>query len=183
MLRSLPSAAALAAALAFLALLAAPHARALDVGDAAPDFALPASDGETYVLSDVLEEGPVVLAWYPQAFTSGCTLECKSFKEDGHRIRAYDVRYFMASVDPPERNRRFARSVGADFPLLSDESRDVARAYGVLHQDRFAFRTNFFIGTDGRILAIQRNVDPRTAARDVAAELAELGIERQPDDG
>lgn len=160
--------------LAFL-LLAGP-AVALDAGDRAPDFALPGADGETYVLSRALEDGPVVLAWYPQAFTSGCTLECRSFREHGDRIRALGVRYFMASVDPVERNRRFARRLGADFPILSDADKAVARAYGVLHQDRFALRTNLFIGTDGTILAVERNVDPRTAAQDVVARLRALGI-------
>ncbi len=156
---------------------------ALSTGDSAPDFELAASDGNTYRLSTVLAElgegGGVVLAWYPRAFTSGCTLECKSFAEDGHLIRAYNVRYFMASVDPLEENKRFATAMKADFPLLSDPDKTVASAYGVLHQNRFAFRVNFYLDASGKILAIDRNVNPASAAPDIAARLAELGFERQ----
>jgi peroxiredoxin Q/BCP len=67
----------------------------------------------------------------------------------------------------------------ADFPLLSDPTRETARAYGVLHQDRFAFRSNFYIDDTGTIVRIDRNVDPATAAGDIARTLAELGFEHR----
>ena len=79
---------------------------ALEAGDPAPDFELPATDGQTYRLSDFEGESSVVLAWFPQAFTSGCTLECKSLAEHGDRLREYNIRYFMISVDPIDENRR-----------------------------------------------------------------------------
>jgi peroxiredoxin Q/BCP len=152
---------------------------ALEEGDHAPDFELRATDGKTYRLRDFIGRSPLVLAWYPQALTCGCTLECKSFTENGHLIRAYDVPYFMVSVDPLEENARFALAMNADFPLLSDPTKDAARAYGVLHQERFAFRTTFYIDQSGTILRIDRNVDPETAAQDVARNLAELGFEHR----
>ncbi|MEE4279940.1 MAG: peroxiredoxin [Halieaceae bacterium] len=161
-----------------LLLLVAP-CRALEPGDAAPDFELPGSDGERYRLSEVLASPGtqgVVLAWYPRAFTSGCTIECKSFARNGHLIEDYAVSFFMISVDQVEENTRFADAMEADFPLLSDASKATATAYGVLHQDRFALRTNFYIDASGEILAIDRNVDPETAAQDVAARLRELRI-------
>ncbi|MGH0034455.1 MAG: peroxiredoxin family protein [Myxococcota bacterium] len=160
-------------------LVCAAGATALEVGDPAPDFALQGSDGKTYSLADYRGSTPVVLAWYPQAFTSGCTLECKSLTEDGHLVRAFGVPYFMASVDQSDRNVRFASQMKADFPLLSDPTKETARAYGVLHQERFALRTTFYIGSDGRILRIDRNVDPANAARDIAAALESLGFERK----
>ena len=67
------------------------------VGDEAPDFTMPGSDGKTYKLSDFKGKQAVVVAWYPRAFTGGCTKECKSFKEDGAKIRAFNVAYFTAS--------------------------------------------------------------------------------------
>jgi len=118
-------------ALGTAALLAAP-ASALEVGQVAPDFTLPGSDGQTHRLSDYRGKQPVVIAWFPKAFTSGCTIECKSLAENGERIREFDVSYFMASVDPLDQNMRFAADTGADFPLLSDEDKSVARAYDVL---------------------------------------------------
>jgi len=159
--------------------LAVAGARAdeLQVGDMAPAFTLQASDGETYTLSDFRDRQAVVLAWFPRAFTSGCTVECKSLAENGDLIRQYDVSYFMASVDPLEKNIDFARSTGADFPLLSDPSKEVAAAYGVLTSG-YAQRVTFYIGTDGRVLKIDRQVNPATSAQDMAANLGKLGVSR-----
>src|SRR5215475_15500679 len=81
----------------------------LKVGDQAPNFKLQATDGKTYQLSDFKGKKPVVLAWFPAAFTRGCTIECKSLAEHGDMIRAYDVTYFMASVDPIDKNIEFAK--------------------------------------------------------------------------
>ncbi len=63
----------------------------LKVGDAAPNFTLPASDGKTYTLADFKGKKAVVLAWFPKAFTQGCTIECKSLAEHGDLIKQYDV--------------------------------------------------------------------------------------------
>lgn len=150
----------------------------LEVGDPAPDFTLAASDGETYSLSDFRGEQAVVLAWFPKAYTRGCTIECKSLAENGHLIREYDVSYFMASVDPVEDNAGFAAQQNADFPLLSDPGKETARAYGVLSDSGYAKRHTFYIGADGRILAIDRDVTPETSAEDMAATLGDLGVAR-----
>src|SRR6185295_18413979 len=74
----------------------------LKVGDPAPEFALSASDGKTYRLSDFKGKKAVVLAWFPKAFTQGCTIECRSLAANGDKLRQYQVAYFMASVDPVE---------------------------------------------------------------------------------
>ncbi|MDX3894943.1 peroxiredoxin [Pusillimonas sp.] len=161
--------------------LAAASASALQVGDPAPDFALPGSDGDTHRLSDYRGKQAVVLAWFPKAYTYGCTIECKSLAENGHLIREYDVTYFMASVDPLLDNKGFAAETGADFPLLSDEDKSVARAYGVLHEKGYARRHTFYIGKDGTILKIDAHVNPETSAEDMAATLGKLGVERRAD--
>lgn len=164
-----------------LALAAAAPAAAdeLAVGDPAPDFSLEGSDGRTHTLSALRGKQAVVLAWYPKAFTSGCTLECKSLAGNGDRIRAFDVAYFMASVDPPDENRRFARAHDADFPILSDPTKEAARAYGVLAPQGYARRWTYYIGADGRILAIDREVEPATAAEDLVAKLEALGVAKR----
>jgi len=151
-------------------------AHALEVGEAAPDFSLQGSDGKTYRLSDFRGRQAVVLAWYPKAYTSGCTIECKSLAENGDLIRAYDVTYFMASVDPIDKNIGFAKEQNADFPLLSDPSKETAQAYGVLGAFGVASRHTFYIGVDGTILAVDRDVRPATAAEDMAKKLGELGV-------
>ncbi len=152
------------------------QAAELKVGDPAPDFTLHGSDGNTYTLADYKGKQAVVIAWFPKAFTSGCTIECKSLAQNGDQIRKYDVAYFMASVDPLKENIGFAESTGADFPLLSDPSKEVAEAYGVLQMGVFARRETFYIGVDGTILKIDREVQPGTSAQDMVASLQELGV-------
>src|ERR1700752_2800707 len=149
---------------ALAGLLAAGSAAAADlkVGDPAPDFTLSASDGKTYHLADFKGKRAVVLAWFPKAFTSGCTVECKSLAANGAKIRAYDVAYFMAStdaVDGEKGNKAFAESEKADFPILSDPNKEAATKYGVLHPERgFAQRWTFYIDKDGKIAAIDKAV-------------------------
>jgi peroxiredoxin Q/BCP len=172
---------ALVFAMAVMAGLAAVPAMAADlkVGDAAPDFTLQATDGKTYKLSDFKGKQAVVLAWFPKAFTQGCTIECKSLAEHGDLIKRYDATYFMASVDPldgDQGNKAFAAAHSADFPLLSDPTKDTAKAYGVLADRGYANRWTFYIGKDGRIQAIDKDVALRlaTSAEDMAAKLGSL---------
>src|SRR3954468_17300917 len=151
----------------------------LKVGDQGPDFSLHASDGKTYKLSDFKGKQAVVLAWFPKAFTQGCTIECKSLAEHGDLIRKYDATYFMASVDPLEGaqgNKACAETHKAHFPLLSDPTKETAKAYGVLAERGFANRWTFYIGKDGRIQAIDKDVASRlaTSAEDMAGKLGEL---------
>ncbi len=120
-----------------------------------------------------------MLAWFPKAYTYGCTIECKSLAENGDKIRQFDVTYFMASIDPLLDNKGFAEETGADFPLLSDEEKTVAKAYGVLSASGVAKRHTFYIGKDGRILKIDTNVRPETSAEDMVENLQKLGVTKQ----
>jgi thioredoxin-dependent peroxiredoxin len=169
------------AGLGFAALPAA--AGDLKVGDQAPNFRLQATDGKTYQLADFKGKESVVLAWFPKAFTQGCTIECKSLAEHGDMIKKYNAQYFMISVDPldgDKGNKAFADTYHADFPLLSDPAKDTANAYGVLNAERgFANRWTFYIGKDGKITAIDKTVKPATSAEDMAATLKQLGVEER----
>jgi peroxiredoxin Q/BCP len=153
------------------------------VGDMAPDFTLKASDGKTYTLSEFRNKQAVVIAWFPAAFTQGCTIECKSLAENGDRIRRYDVSYFMASVDPLEGekgNIAFAEAYNADFPMLSDPTKETAAAYGVLNERGRASRWTFYIDKTGRIAAIDTQVRAQTSAEDMIAKLGELNVAARP---
>ena len=86
----------------------------------------------------------------------------------------------MASVDPLEENTKFGAEQKADFPLLSDPTKATAKAYGVLGVSGFASRWTFYIGTDGKILAIDKSVKPATSAEDMAAKLGELKVPSAP---
>jgi len=164
----------------------------LKVGDMAPDFSLQGTDGKTHKLSDYRGKQAVVVAWFPRAFTQGCTIECKSLADNGDKIKKYDVTYFMASVDPLEDNIRFAKATSvtlgeganarvvekkeADFPMLSDPTKEVATKYGVLNPRGTANRWTFYIDKAGRISAIDKMVRPETSAEDMLTRLGELKV-------
>jgi peroxiredoxin Q/BCP len=160
----------------------------LKVGDKAPNFKLQGSDGKTHSLADYAGKKVVAVAWFPAAFTQGCTIECKSLAENGDKIKKYDAQYFMASTDSIEKNTEFAKATKvmlngnevlkkeADFPLLSDPTKEVATAYGVLSPRGTAMRWTFYIGKDGRILAIDKAVKPATSAEDMMAKFDELHV-------
>ena len=167
------------AAVVLLVWSVAVGAAELAIGDAAPEFTLAGSDGQTYSLADFAGRQAVVIAWFPKAYTRGCTIECKSLAEKGHLIREYQASYFMASVDPLADNIGFASKHNADFPLLSDPEKETARAYGVLSPLGYAKRHTFYIDRDGVILAIDRDVQPATSAEDMARTLGELGVPRR----
>jgi len=151
----------------------------LKVGDPAPNFTLKATDGKTYTLADFKGKQSVVVAWFPKAFTQGCTIECKSLAANGDKIRMYNVSYFMASVDPLDQNMKFAESEKADFPMLSDPDKQTAAAYGVLSERGVANRWTFYIDKTGKIAAIDKAVKPATSAEDMIARLTELKVEHR----
>jgi peroxiredoxin Q/BCP len=156
------------------------RAEELKPGDPAPEFSLPGSDGKTYRLADYRGKQMVVIAWFPKAFTSGCTTQCKALAAHDSPLRQYDVALFMASLDTPEDNQKFADTHRANFPILS-ASPEVARAYGVVNDQRtLPHRWTFYIGKDGKLLAIDKHVRPATHPADVAQKLEELGATRKP---
>src|SRR5262245_57396615 len=172
---------ALLALVSFLLLPLAVLAEDLKVGDKAPDFSMTGTDGKVYKLSELNKQGKaVVLAWFPRADTPGCTKECQSFKNEGSKLRGYEVAYFTASNDKVEDNKKFADKLGVDYPILSDPDSRVAEKYGVLNaQRKAAFRWTFYIGADGKIVAIDKNVTTDTHGADVASKLGELGVAKK----
>jgi peroxiredoxin Q/BCP len=164
-------------ALAGVTAFAPAPAADLKPGDPAPAFRLEGSDGKTHDLAD-LKGKTVVVSWFPKAFTGGCTIECKSLHESGAEIRKFDAVYFAASVDDAATNKKFAESLSADYPILSDPDKKVAEAYGVLKEGGYAARWTFYIGPDGKILAIDKQVKPASAAQDIAAQLESLGVKK-----
>lgn len=151
----------------------------LKAGDPAPNFKLQGSDGKTYSLADFKGKQAVVIAWFPKAFTGGCTTECKHLKAEGAAVKKFDVAYFTASVDAHEGekgNAAFAKSLELDYPILSDPKKELAGALGVLNERGMASRWTYYIGKDGKILHVDKAVKPASAATDIAAKLKELGV-------
>ena len=156
--------------------LSAGSTQPLQVGDKAPSFDLPGTDGRSHALPlpNNADTPWTVLAWFPKAYTSGCTIECRSLAQNGHLIKKFNVRYFMLSVDPIETNTAFAADEDADFPLLSDATSEIAEKYGVLSPRGYAKRQTFYVDPDGTIQAIDRKVNPKTSAEDMAMYLLKL---------
>jgi peroxiredoxin Q/BCP len=85
----------------------------------------------------------------------------------------------MISVDNLDDNKKFAEMHDADFPILSDVSKEIATKYGVLGPTGLARRWTFYIGPDGKILAIDNAVKPASSGEDMLAKLAELNIPKR----
>jgi peroxiredoxin Q/BCP len=151
----------------------------LKVGEEAPNFELKGSDGKTYKLSDFKGKKAVVIAWFPKAFTGGCTKECKAMAEQGNEIRKFDVAYFTASVDDADQNKKFAESLSLDYPILSDPSKETATAYGVLNDRGMANRWTYYIDKNGKVAAVEQKVNVDNHGKDIAAKLTELGVDKK----
>ena len=126
----------------------------MDTGDLAPDFSLPANDGSTVALSDVLQQGPVVLFFYPKAMTMGCTAESCHFRDLAKEFAEVGATRLGISADPVDKQHEFGAKHGFDYRLLSDTDRSVARAFGVKRPGPLMNkRATFVIDTDRRVLA------------------------------
>ncbi len=150
------------------------------VGDKAPDFEMKGSDGKTYTLKDFADKQAVIVAWFPKAFTGGCTKECKSMKDSGEQLKKYNVAYFTASTDTVDKNADFAKSLDLDYPILCDPEGKNAKMFGVFQEGRnIASRVTFVIGADGKLLAVIDKVATETHGEDLAKLLEELKVAKK----
>ena len=128
----------------------------VDVGSKAPDFTLMDQDRKPVTLSTALARGPVVLAFFPAAFSSTCQKELCTFRDSiGELGRAGQVaQVFGISTDTFFALKAWADQQGLNFPLLSDYNKEVIRMYGVVNPDMIglkdiARRAVFVIDADG----------------------------------
>jgi thioredoxin-dependent peroxiredoxin len=139
----------------------------LKVGDRAPDFTLPDTEGKAVTLSKLLEKGPVILAFYPKAFTSGCTKQNQNFRDRFADVEAKGATVVGVSTDSVETQKKFKAELKLPYELLSDEGGKVAKQYaGTMAVVGVANRANFVIGQDGLVKEIVAGgdaVDPTSA--------------------
>lgn len=130
-----------------------------DVDDTAPDFTAPLANGDidSFTLSEALDNGPVVLAFFPGAFTSVCSHEMSEF---GDRLDAFTdagVRVYGISVDSPFAQNAFRDELGINFDLISDDEDELIDLYNVsmdfeaLGVHNVAKRAVFVVDEDGEI--------------------------------
>src|SRR5689334_13154194 len=128
-------------------------------GDLVPDFTLPDQHGASRTLSTMLEDGPIVLFFYPAAMTSGCTAESCHFRDLAAEFREVGAQRVGISTDSVARQKEFSDLNSFDYPLLSDVDGEVAEIFGV--KRRFGplpvKRHTFAIGTDSRVLEVVKS--------------------------
>ncbi len=103
----------------------------VDVGDAAPEFELPGTGGQTYRLSDYRGK-KLVIAFYPGDFTAVCTKQFCSYRDEGERLGEIGAKVVGISPQSVDSHERFAEEKRLNVPLLADEDKAVAKAYGVV---------------------------------------------------
>ena len=145
-------------------------------GAAAPAFSLPDQAGKTHALSDYAGRW-LVLYFYPKDDTPGCTTEACNFRDDIVRIRRLGAEVVGVSVDDTASHADFAAKHKLPFPLLADTGGAVAESYGALRDlmvMKLAKRQTYIIDPRGRIARRYLEVDPKTHAAAVLADLAQL---------
>jgi thioredoxin-dependent peroxiredoxin len=128
----------------------------VNVGDVVDDFELPDEAGEARKLSGLLENGPVVLFFYPAAMTPGCTAESCHFRDLSSEFAALGAQPVGISADEVSKQKRFSDKHGFGFPLLSDPDGAVATRFGVRRGFALAptKRRTFVIDTDRTIVEV-----------------------------
>lgn len=149
----------------------------LKVGDEAPDFAVPSTDGSVIRLSDLIGKH-VILYFYPKDDTPGCTKEACGFRDAYAAFRKKGAVVLGASTDPVKAHVKFTGKFELPFPLLADEDKSLVQAYGVWGEKVFmgrkyqgTHRVTFHIGPDGRIAHIWDEVKPEAHPAEVLAAL------------
>ena len=147
----------------------------LKVGDPAPDFEGPTSDGTRLGLKDFLGKKNVVLYFYPKDDTSGCTKEACSFRDNLGSVRKMGAEVIGVSLDGVESHKKFASKYKLPFPLISDREKRVTEAYGVLRNTgTSANRVTFIIDKAGKIAKIFPKVDVTKHTEEVVDALKSL---------
>ena len=137
-------------------------------GDHAPDFTAPLANGDVdeVTLSEAVEDGPVVLAFFPGAFTSVCSHEMEAFDDRLGEIADAGATLYGVSIDTPFAQNAFRDELGLDFDLVSDSERDIVDDYGIamdfaaLGVHNLAKRAVFVVDADREVTYAWVSDDP-----------------------
>lgn len=157
--------------------LTAPVAAALSTGAKAPDFTLQATQGGnvfTFSLADALKKGPVVLYFYPAAFTKGCTIEAHEFADAIGQYQALGATVIGVSHDPIDKLQKFSVSeCRSKFAVAADTDQAVEKQYDAVldKAPQYANRTSYVIAPDGTIIYTYTNLKPDDHVKNTLAAL------------
>ena len=149
------------------------------VGDVAPNFRLPSTRGKEVSLKD-FKGKDVILYFYPKDDTPGCTAEACSFRDHEADLTKEHAVVLGVSTDSLESHEKFTEKHHLNFPLLSDQTSDIAKMYGVWKEKNLygrrtwgVARTTYWIGPDGRVKKVWKKVDAKRHAEEVLEGLRE----------
>ena len=149
------------------------------IGDLAPNFRLPSTRGKEISLTD-FKGKDVILYFYPKDDTPGCTAEACSFRDTESELTRSGATILGVSTDSLQSHDKFTGKHKLNFPLLADETADVAKMFGVWKEKNLygrrswgVARTTFWIGPDGRIRKIYKKIDTARHGADILADLKE----------
>ena len=150
----------------------------LNVGDVAPDFKVPASNGKDISLKDYRGKKRVVLYFYPKDDTPGCTTEACGFRDRMKAVGDLDAVVLGVSPDGIKSHDRFIEKFKLPFVLLADEKKEICRKYGVWVMKKLygreymgVQRSTFIIGKNGQIEKIYEHVKPDEHPEEVLQDL------------
>jgi peroxiredoxin len=161
-----------------MAVIAAPANAALKPGAVAPSFTAPASLGGkefSFSLAEALKKGPVVLYFYPAAFTKGCTIEAHEFAEAIDKYKALGATVIGISHDDIATLNKFSTSeCRSKFPVAADVDQHIMKAYDAIlpRRPQYANRTSYVIAPDGHIIYEYTDLDPMNHVANTLSALA-----------
>jgi peroxiredoxin len=148
------------------AALCLPARAALDIGETAPNFTVPAAlNGQVfeYTLADALAKGPVVLYFFPAAFSEGCSVEARQFAEAIPKFQAHGASVIGVSGDDVDLLAKFSvQACQGKFPVAADPKKTVIKAFDALMQTRpdFANRVSYVISPNGKVIYSYLSLNP-----------------------
>jgi len=165
-------------AFAAVALVAAPAVASLSVGATAPDFntyAARAGKVRQLKLSDELKKGPVVLYFFPAAFTPGCTLEAHDFAEATDEFRKLGAQVIGLSADPIEKLQKFSVEACRNKFSVASAGPTLIEKYDVTLPARqgLSNRTSYVIAPNGRVIYVHSDMNPRDHVKNTLAAVRE----------
>lgn len=151
----------------------------LKVGQNAPEFSLQDQYGNVHNLKDYLNKGKKILIYfYPKDSTPGCTTESCSFRDSKEDLEKMGLIVFGVSKDSVSSHKKFSDKYELNFPILSDESTEMIKSYGVWRKKKFMGREymgiermSFLISSDGKIEKIYEEVKPNIHVEEVRGDL------------
>ncbi len=147
----------------------------LNPGDQAPNFSVKSTDGTTISLADYKGKSNVILYFYPEDMTSGCTVEACNFRDDQSKFTALNTVILGVSLDDQKKHQEFTDKDHLNFPLLVDDGGKICAAYGVpLEDNLYPHRWTFLIDKQGKIAKVYQKVAVRQHSEELQNDIKAL---------